>query len=806
MTTGNTALLGLALPVEGELDGTWGDTVNDSITSLVDSAVAGTTTLSADADVTLTDTVLAANQARQAVILWTASNGATTRNITAPARSKAYIVVNAGTGSVVLRGAGPTTGVTIISGERCLAAWNGSDFVKIATSTADGVTTFSAGTTGFTPSTATSGAVTLAGTLATTNGGTGLTAFTANQVFYASSTSAIGQSANLTFDGTTLVANNFTDSSLTSGRVTYAGTGGNLVDSANLTFNGTTLTANALTVTNATTITGGTANGVAYLNGSKVLTTGSALTFDGTTFGVNNGVAGGAALSLTGTYSGSGSVAFLNFQRVGGAVAGTLGYNDASTAIQFGTTTNHSTIFLQNNSEAMRLTSTGLGIGTSSPTARLTVVTSTSSDGVMRLGDNATYYGELSRVNATDEVRLGSYGPSQNLTFYTVNSEKMRLNASGNLGLGVTPSAWDAGFQVLQNSGGALWSGSAAAVRLTQNTYYASSFKYVSSAAASQYAQVSGAHQWFVAPSGTAGNAISFTQAMTLDASGNLGVGTTQAITGSKVSVENAGFSAGSSANSTQTNLLLSGYGYRSGSTTYGNVSIRSSYSNSNNSASLEFYTDPNGASPTERARITSGGDLGIGTTSPTTFSGFRTLEIANSGGSAISLVTGSSVIAQTISSSTNSLVYMGSRSNHALVLTTNDTERARITSGGELLVGTTTVAGSAKLTVNGDISTSGTGTGARLRNQIDGVSVSTSATTIVLGGDIGQLVVINGISGSDRFCDLVMSSTGAAPVVVQSFTALGSPAARTYTRSGSNLQLAMASGTYTVRALSLGS
>ncbi len=178
MTTGNTTLLGLALPVEGELDGTWGDVVNDSITSLVDSAVAGTTTLSVDADVTLTDTVLAANQSRQAVLLWTASNGATTRNITAPARSKPYIVINAGTGSVVLRGAGPTTGVTIVSGERCLAAWNGSDFVKIATSTADGVTTFSAGTTGLTPNTATAGAVTLSGTLAVANGGTGVTTST----------------------------------------------------------------------------------------------------------------------------------------------------------------------------------------------------------------------------------------------------------------------------------------------------------------------------------------------------------------------------------------------------------------------------------------------------------------------------------------------------------------------------------------------------------------------------------------------------------------------------------------------------
>ena len=132
MPTGNTTLLGLALPVEGELDGTWGDVVNDSITSLLDSAVAGTTTLSVDADVTLTTTNLAANQARQAVILWTASNGATTRNITAPARSKAYIVINAGTGSIVLRGAGPTTGVTIAAGRRFLVAWNGSDFVAIA--------------------------------------------------------------------------------------------------------------------------------------------------------------------------------------------------------------------------------------------------------------------------------------------------------------------------------------------------------------------------------------------------------------------------------------------------------------------------------------------------------------------------------------------------------------------------------------------------------------------------------------------------------------------------------------------------
>jgi len=68
------------------------------------------------------------------------------------------------------------------------------------------VTSISFGSTGLTPSTATQGVVTVAGTLATTNGGTGLTSFTANRVFFASSTSAIGSSASFTFDGTSLTA------------------------------------------------------------------------------------------------------------------------------------------------------------------------------------------------------------------------------------------------------------------------------------------------------------------------------------------------------------------------------------------------------------------------------------------------------------------------------------------------------------------------------------------------------------------------------------------------------------------------
>ena len=130
MATAATTLLGLALPVQGELSGTWGDTVNNSITNLLDSAVAGTTTLNTDTDLTLTTTTLAANQARQAILLCTGARTAL-RTITAPAQSKTYVVINATTGGfgVKLVGVGPTTGVTIAAGVTKVVAWNGSDFV-----------------------------------------------------------------------------------------------------------------------------------------------------------------------------------------------------------------------------------------------------------------------------------------------------------------------------------------------------------------------------------------------------------------------------------------------------------------------------------------------------------------------------------------------------------------------------------------------------------------------------------------------------------------------------------------------------
>jgi hypothetical protein len=113
------------------------------------------------------------------------------------------------------------------------------------------------------------------------------------------------------------------------------------------------------------------------------------------------------------------------------------------------------------------------------------------------------------------------------------------FDSSGNLGLGVTPSAWSptgtqsTAFEVKDSGNSGKTSSLASAggdLQLSNNAYYnGSNWKYVSanSHQAANYYQSAGTHVWRTAPSGTAGNDISFTDAMTLDASGNLLVGTT---------------------------------------------------------------------------------------------------------------------------------------------------------------------------------------------------------------------------------------------------------------------------------------
>jgi len=102
------------------------------------------------------------------------------------------------------------------------------------------------------------------------------------------------------------------------------------------------------------------------------------------------------------------------------------------------------------------------------------------------------------------------------------------IDTAQNVGVGVTPSSWS-GVKAIEvyGLGSALVSGGNNDIELVSNAYYNGSWKYAATGAAAHYYQSSGVHYWRIANSGSTGGTVSFTQAMTLDNSGNLLVGTT---------------------------------------------------------------------------------------------------------------------------------------------------------------------------------------------------------------------------------------------------------------------------------------
>jgi hypothetical protein len=441
----------------------------------------------------------------------------------------------------------------------------------------------------------------------------------------------------------------------------------------------------ALTISGALTLNGGTANGVAYLNGSKVLTTGSALTFDGSTFQANTtgfrigqspadspssniyasliantgetsefwigantaSVVGGSYLGGLGFYNTDNTTPGANLSGIKAYIkdsTGSMYLNFYAGNTYFGANTPQYTIdpayhaWSAGTTEGMRLTSTGLGIGTSSPAAKLDVYANANSQNtiLLRNADTSTanygtqsYYrldiagSQIGGLKTTAKPLGGLSTPALYLTTagaypiaFGLNDSatpSMVLDTSGNLGLGVTPSAWGSNFAALQLKGlygGALSTSSSSntSTNLSHSAYHnGTNWIYGATGFGAARYEIDGpsggaTHKWYTAPSGTAGNAISFSQAMTLSAAGYLGIGTTNPPYGLTVSdAGGVGLEVGPGSQYSSGKLLLQAYN-RSGS----------AYAQMDCAASLFTWI----VSGSERARIDSSGNLLRGQTS----------------------------------------------------------------------------------------------------------------------------------------------------------------------------------------------
>ena len=426
MTT-YTNLLGLALPVTGQLSGTWGTTVNDYITQYIDAAVAGAITVSADTTLTkTTGSSLGATSSQYAIIIATGGGSIT---ITAPAASKAYLVINQTSASVTIRGAGPTLGVVIEPSRTALVAWGGSDFALIATTDLKS----------------------MSGILKAINGGTGIGSYTVGDLLYANTALTLAKLPDVAtgnalisggvgvapsygkigltthVSGTLPVANGGTGATTLTGVIKGSGTSAFTASNVNLTseVTGTLPVANG-----GTGLASYTTNRIPYASGATTLTTSSSLTFNGSKLTVSGiGFSLGNA-SIAGNIAiGAGNTLNSNSTGFGNVAIG-------SNAMSYSTTADENIAIGGNALEGLLTGDSNVAIGGSTATTLETgsnnIYIGASSEPSSTSVSNEIVVGRLLTGKGTQTAYIGgtngAYNGKNVTTWETTSDERIKCN------------------------------------------------------------------------------------------------------------------------------------------------------------------------------------------------------------------------------------------------------------------------------------------------------------------------------------------------------------------------------------------
>jgi hypothetical protein len=732
--------LKIQLMATGENNTTWGDVTNLNLGTAIEEAIVGSadvTFASGDVTLTLTDTN-ASQTARNMRLRCTGTTGGA-RNLIVPSIEKPYIVKNdcadsvtvktaAGTGIAVPAGKTMwvyTDGTNVVDAVTHLSSLtldtdlavaqggtgastftsngvlygNGASALQVtaagttgqvlvgntgsapswATLTSTAVTSISFGTTGLTPSTATQGAVTVAGTLGVANGGTGTaTQFTAGSVVFA------GASGVYTQDNAQLFWDN-TNDRLGIGTAT-PGAKLSVVGTAKIGEGAASNTAKLM----VNTISGASAGIQLFQDGNESWIIENPASTTALTF-ANSGTermritgAGDVLVGKTAASVGADGVQLLAAGYSGFSAAGTTALflnrntNDG-TILEFGRNgvsaatmglTSSALTFGTAGSERMRIDSSGnLLVGGTTAVAKLTVTGN--------IATNSAQSYIYSNGGSGSSVQSGFFldGSGNTLQMFTNTTERMRIDASGNVGIGTSnpvaklsiSAAGAAGLEI--NPTGGVGGGATIATYNRNTTAYTSLTTYAS------------AMTWYANGS---------TRAMDLDSSGNLGIGTSSPGAKLETSVTSAGATAevlrlsnpGSGANTqAQLNFYTTSTSYATITGGYGASAPQMTFNLPSVTAGNYVWQ----ISSSEKMRLDTSGNLGIGTSSP---GSKLTINDPGTGMAFTNAASGNFNIGL-LAGTGSALAYVYQRANSDLIFGTNNAERMRIAANGYVGIGT---------------------------------------------------------------------------------------------------------------------